>query len=311
MKPLVSIIIPVYNGSDYLDQAIKSAIEQTYGEKEIIVVNDGSSDDGATEKVALGFGSDITYISQPNGGVSSALNTGIKRSKGEFISWLSHDDVLLPNKIERQLQRFVQIGRTVILYGEADYINEKGHKIGELRLPKTDPSQFYGHLLMGRVFSSPWRSDIFVANGCTMLFPREVFDKVGLFNERRKVTQDYEMWLLMNQHYDFVLMHEPLILSRRHDKAGSITMGGLMKEEVASLTDLAVQLYKPGDSKFDLELGKTLLALRLIPAKKNGYHDLMRKFWAGEKGTTDILYTSLSIIAGNALVRWLGKRMGV
>ena len=78
MKPLVSIIIPVYNGSNYLAQAIDSALAQTYTPIEIIVVNDGSRDDGATEEVALGYGDRITYVRKENGGSSSALNEGIR-----------------------------------------------------------------------------------------------------------------------------------------------------------------------------------------------------------------------------------------
>src|SRR5689334_22845299 len=103
MNPKVSIIIPVYNGSNYLHEAIDSALAQTYKNIEVIVVNDGSTDEGATDKVALSYGDRITYISKQNGGVSTALNVGIQSSTGVFIAWLSHDDVFLPHKIELQV----------------------------------------------------------------------------------------------------------------------------------------------------------------------------------------------------------------
>ena len=102
-NPLVSIIIPVYNGSNYLSQAIDSALAQTYKNIEIIVVNDGSKDDGATEKIALSYGDKIRYYAKENGGVSSALNYGIEKMKGEYFSWLSHDDKYTPSKIEDQM----------------------------------------------------------------------------------------------------------------------------------------------------------------------------------------------------------------
>ena len=91
--PKVSIIIPVYNGANYVSEAIDSALAQTYKNIEIIVVNDGSSDDGATEKIAKSYGDRIRYFAKENGGVSSALNFGIRQMTGEWFSWLSHDDL--------------------------------------------------------------------------------------------------------------------------------------------------------------------------------------------------------------------------
>lgn len=311
LKPLVSIIIPVYNGSDYLKEAIDSALAQTYDNIEVIVINDGSTDGGATEKIAKSYGSLIQYFYKTNGGVSSALNFGINISKGDYISWLSHDDVLLPSKIQNQIDFFNKHNNNIIIYGEADYIDEKGRKIGELRLPDIDPRHFFNNLVAGRIFTHPWKSYVFVANGCTMLFPKEAFQTIGRFNEGRKVTQDYEMWILMNQKYDFILSHEPYILSRKHEKAGSIVMGDQMKSEVASLMDFALSQYRPGDEKFDLEVGKTLLAWRLIPAKQKAYNELLRMFWVSKKNTKDVLYVLISLLAGNKIVRRIGKRMGI
>ncbi|MDD4547058.1 MAG: glycosyltransferase family A protein, partial [Oscillospiraceae bacterium] len=96
INPLVSIVIPVYNGSNYLAEAVDSALAQTYKNIEIVVVNDGSNDEGATEKVAKSYGDKIRYFSKENGGVSSALNLGIENMKGDYFSWLSHDDLYKP-----------------------------------------------------------------------------------------------------------------------------------------------------------------------------------------------------------------------
>ena len=92
INPKFSIIIPVYNGSNYLEEAINSALAQTYQNIEIVVVNDGSNDGGKTETIARSFGDKIRYFSKENGGVSSALNFGIKQMTGEWFAWLSHDD---------------------------------------------------------------------------------------------------------------------------------------------------------------------------------------------------------------------------
>ena len=102
-EPKVTIIIPVYNGSNYLAQAIEAALAQTYLNCEIIVVNDGSKDDGASEKIALSYGNKIRYYLKENGGVSSALNFSLEKMTGEWFSWLSHDDLYYPNKIEKQV----------------------------------------------------------------------------------------------------------------------------------------------------------------------------------------------------------------
>ena len=99
----VSIVIPVYNGSDYLDAAIQSALAQTWENCENIVVNDGSNDHGATASVAERYQDRITYYEKSNGGTATALNYGIERMKGTYFSWLSHDDLYLPNKLRNQM----------------------------------------------------------------------------------------------------------------------------------------------------------------------------------------------------------------
>ena len=96
-KPLVSIIIPVYNGANYLREAIESALGQTYGNCEVLVINDGSNDHGETEREALKFGDRIRYFKKENGGVASALNLGIRKMRGEYFSWLSHGFSTMPS----------------------------------------------------------------------------------------------------------------------------------------------------------------------------------------------------------------------
>ena len=85
--PLVSLAIPVFNGSDFMSLAIDSALAQTYPHVEIIVVNDGSSDEGETEKIALSYGDRVSYYSKKNGGVGSALNLALNKSCGEYIGF--------------------------------------------------------------------------------------------------------------------------------------------------------------------------------------------------------------------------------
>ena len=118
--PKVSVVIPVYNGANYLREAIDSALSQTYSNIEIIVVNDGSNDKGETRNIALSYGDKIRYFEKENGGVSSALNLGIREMTGEYFSWLSHDDSYKPQKIEnsiRYLSTFENRDRLIVMCG--------------------------------------------------------------------------------------------------------------------------------------------------------------------------------------------------
>ena len=102
-QPKVTIIIPVYNGSNFLAEAIDAALAQTYQNIEILVINDGSKDDGASEKIALSYGDRISYYCKENGGVSSARNNGIDHATGEWIFFLDADDLLTPDALESLL----------------------------------------------------------------------------------------------------------------------------------------------------------------------------------------------------------------
>ena len=102
-KPKVSIIIPVYNGENFLEQAINSALHQTYDNIEVIVINDGSNDKGKTEAIAKKYNDKIKYFYKENGGVASALNMALEKMSGDYFSWLSHDDLYYDDKIEKQI----------------------------------------------------------------------------------------------------------------------------------------------------------------------------------------------------------------
>jgi len=100
MATFVSVIIPCYNQARFLAEAIQSALDQDYPNKEVIVVNDGSPDN--TREVAAAFGDRIIYIEQPNNGAAGARNAGIRASKGEYIAFLDADDVCLPGRLALQ-----------------------------------------------------------------------------------------------------------------------------------------------------------------------------------------------------------------
>ena len=167
--PLVSIVIPVYNGSDYLAEAIESALAQTYRNIEVLVINDGSNDQGKTERIAQSYGTRIRYFCKPNGGVASALNRGIREMSGKFFSWLSHDDLYTKDKIEKEMTVLSGVDAdNVIVYSDYSVFT-------------TDPENAYPMKLKG-VRPEHFRYWITVENqlhGCTLLIPRGAFEKVG------------------------------------------------------------------------------------------------------------------------------------
>lgn len=208
--PKVSIVIPVYNGANYLSQAIDSALAQTYKNVEILVINDGSTDDGKTEKIALSYENNIRYFFKENGGVGSALNFGIEKAEGEYISWLSHDDLYLPYKIQCQVDRLRRESDGVIVYSDLEVIDKESRPIYVRRLKDVEPEGFVYALIAYSLF-----------HGCTALLPKQCFEVVGKFDEALMTTQDYKMWFRLARQYKFIHIPEVLIRSRIHSEQGS------------------------------------------------------------------------------------------
>jgi glycosyltransferase involved in cell wall biosynthesis len=265
LLPLVSIVMPVFNGSDYLREAIDSALAQTYPNVEIIVVNDGSDDDGKTREIALSYGAAIVYLEKENGGVATALNMGIQAAHGKYISWLSHDDAYLPNKLERQvpvLERLVAEGKKAVAYSSFIMMDERSVDFGLFEIPNIPPSEVFGALLCQRVFTSPFRSRAFGLNGCTLLIPRNAFLEVGWFDTSLPTTQDYDLWFRMLGVFDFVKVDGYLIRSRIHKGQGTYVLRKDRVDEVEDMLVRAFRMYRPGSARYDLDVARTVLALK-------------------------------------------------
>ena len=213
LHPFVSIVIPVYNGSDYLKEAVDSALAQTCPDVEVLVVNDGSDDGGRTEAIALSFGDGIRYFRKENGGVASALNFGIREMRAEYFSWLSHDDVYLPRKVEREVAVLEKYGKDAVVYSDYEVIDASSRHVEVFRAGRISAPQFRMLLV----------TDIPV-NGCTVLVPRRCFEQSGLFDERLKTAQDYDLWFRMARKYPFLHVPEVLLRSRMHAGQGTRRM---------------------------------------------------------------------------------------
>jgi glycosyltransferase involved in cell wall biosynthesis len=208
INPKVSIIIPVYNGSNYLKDAIDSALIQTYNNLEIIVVNDGSTDEGETERIALSYSDRITYISKENGGVATALNAGIKMMTGDYFSWLSHDDMYYPDKIEKQVNFIRKNTEAKVLFCNTEIISANGSIIKSVNVKGV------GKLRGGICFFETW------IYACSLLVHKSCFDVIGLFNEDNRTTQDVEFTLLLLFHFNVWHLQEILTKRRDHNESG-------------------------------------------------------------------------------------------
>lgn len=227
-KPLVSIIIPVYNGANYLAEAIESALSQTYENIEILVINDGSTDSGATERIACSYGDRIRYFKKENGGVSTALNYGISKMSGDWFSWLSHDDLYTPNKIKFQIDKLISLNlnkNNTILSCGSRLIDMKGKEIFH---PKRELSGlFTGKEMYQKLFSG------YSLNGCALLIPKAILLDIGGFKSGYKYIQDLICWvtLAQNGHF-FYLCNEPLVKTRIHRQQQTNLLGEqLVKKE--------------------------------------------------------------------------------
>lgn len=226
--PLVSIIIPVYNGSNYLKESIDSALGQTYKNLEVIVVNDGSTDNGLTEDIALSYSEKIRYFHKKNGGVATALNYGIEKMNGDWFSWLSHDDLYLPTKIESEINKVIENNfdkeRTIISCNTG-LVNANGKSI-------LHPKKFYkGYYTGNEMFKNLCNGKSLW--GCSLLIPKIALEGIGGFRSEYRFIQDWVCWLeLALKSNDFYLYEEELVKSRVHGNQDTIRLAKLQPVEV-------------------------------------------------------------------------------
>ena len=251
--PKVSIIIPVYNGSDFLQEAIESALAQDYPNKEVIVINDGSQDDGKTAQIIASYAGRIRSFYQENAGVAAALNLGIDQMTGEYFSWLSHDDLYYPNKLSSEMALIREGGNpNLIVYSGYKQINAEGKLIGEF-----DPSKMYD---LSRYDHPLFPVMRLLVNGCTLMCHRAHFMRVGGFNIALRTTQDYDMWFRLFRGQSVKFCPIMGVASRQHPGQGSRQaiqfhvsecetlwlgmLGSLNEEEINSIDENAYTFYK-------------------------------------------------------------------
>lgn len=219
---LISVIIPVYNGEEYLCEAIDSILAQTYKMYEIIVVDDGSTDN--TENIAKSYGKKIRYYKKENGGVASALNLGVQKMQGEYFCWLSHDDLFCNNKLEKQI---CAINKS----GSKDTIAISNYMFFSQDTQRTVSTNFHKYYkyddICKPLFMFFWGELHF----SSIMFHKNHFNRIGLFNENLLTSQDNEFIFRLFRKQRIVFCDEILSRVRLHINSGTATMRDILCQE--------------------------------------------------------------------------------
>ena len=220
MRPKVSVVIPFYN-CPYIEQALQSVLSQSWKPYEIIIVDDGST--VHTDRI-IPYLSRIHYLGKSNGGTASALNHGITHATGDYIVWLSSDDMFYRDKINNQVL-FMEHYHSLISYTNFNYINGQSQLV-QLNAAPVFPNQleYLRCFLQGNPI-----------NGCTVMFKKEVFGAIGLFNESLPYTHDFDLWYraILNG-YSPVMLNESLTAYRHHDGMGTVKYYDVIMTEAAA-----------------------------------------------------------------------------
>jgi glycosyltransferase involved in cell wall biosynthesis len=208
-RPKVSVYIPTYNYGRFLGEAIQSVLDQTFQDWELIVVDDGSTDN--TREVVEAFDDPrIHYVYQENQGNPAARNTALRLVRGEYVACLDGDDIWLPEKLAKQVAQLDALPPTVgLVYSDLYVFNDGDGAITGRFLRGRRPPR-------GRVLAQllPERSAFIVDT--VALIRREVFDEVGLYDESLHTYEDWEMWVRIANSYEVETLDEPLARFRRH-----------------------------------------------------------------------------------------------
>lgn len=245
---MISIVIPVYNGEKYLAECIESCLNQTYKDYEIIIVNDGSTDN--TSKIIMKYYHKhpnlITPVTKNNGGTASALNVGIDNMKGEWFKWLSADDVLFDDALV-ELMNYAD-NRATLYYTDYEIIDEHSKHVAYFadKQYKNQPAELYHN---------------FFGNGSTSLIHRYAFTVVGKFNENLPYNDDYEFWMRWVIKNRLFMKHIPSITCKYRVHKNSLTAIKDIEENRILVEKLREHYYhylKPDDLEYLKTLRKPL-----------------------------------------------------
>jgi glycosyltransferase involved in cell wall biosynthesis len=198
--PQVSVILPTYDRGWVLAEAIESVLEQDFADYELIVVDDGSTDE--TNAILKACGDQIRILRQKNNGVSAARNAGVRAAAGKLIAFLDSDDLWLPSKLSQQVAFFDRHPKAVACQTEETWIRN-GRRVNPKKRHRK-PS--------GMIFEPSL--ELCLVSPSAVMIRRLLFDQVGLFDESLPACEDYDLWLRISCRYPIHLLSTPLIVKR-------------------------------------------------------------------------------------------------
>jgi glycosyltransferase involved in cell wall biosynthesis len=224
MDPLVSIIIPTYNCAPYIHEAIESVLAQTYKNNEIIVVDDGSTDN--TQEIIRPFLKKILYIKQENSGPSAARNVGIKKSKGDYIAFLDADDHYLPPRIELMVNMLQEDKDLGFASADVNFFEDQTVILKCLmkKEKKVATGWIYDKLIIDNYVST-----------LTVTIKRHCFNKSGYFDPSFNHGEDYDLWLRLAKNFKYEFLEEPLAEHRIREGSLSTDYELFLKERIQIL----------------------------------------------------------------------------
>lgn len=227
-RPLVSVILPVYNGERFLREAIDSVLGQSYRAIELVAVDDGSTDGSAA--ILDSYGDRLVVVRQSNGGVARARSAGVNASHGEFVAFLDQDDWWRIDKIAKQVALFQADPELDLVHTDLAHYDERRHAyVGRLN-PMATPQVLTGHcydlLLM----------ENHIANG-TVMVRRSAIDRVGGFDTTiaGNTVADYDLWLRLARQSKFAFLPEELTVFRLHVTQGTWKRRDMLTAELQIL----------------------------------------------------------------------------
>jgi glycosyltransferase involved in cell wall biosynthesis len=203
----VSIVVTCYNYGKYISDCLNSILKQKYQNYEVVIIDDGSTDN--TEKVVSPYleNQKIKYCKQENMGQAGAKNNGIRNSTGEFIAFLDADDMWADNMLEKEMALFSD-KRIGVVYSRVRFINEKNKEViiksnNKYLLPRS------GNITSYLLFEN-------IVTFSSSIVRKECLDKCGYFDESFKMGIDWDLWLRISTKYQFSYVNEPLLIYRIH-----------------------------------------------------------------------------------------------
>lgn len=232
-KPKVSVIVPTYNNANYIEEALKSIMAQDYQDYEIIVIDDGSTD--KTREIVQSLGDNIKYVYQANQGLAGARNTGVQRSKGDYITFLDGDDIWETNNLSikvKVLEEYPLLGAVFsdfFLFNKHRVISQRGMRkqypifskrrktldeifseVQTMQMNGLDVDIYKGNIFQSLLFGN-------FINACSILIRKTCQEDIGFFRDELRTQQDYEYWLRFSRRFEIAFLDMSLVWYRRHE----------------------------------------------------------------------------------------------